>query len=148
MKTIVLSLVFMFTLSLAYSQDEPPKPEKWKDVTWHEVVLVKYQAGTFERINEILDMYMEAGKNAKVPGPELYWLMSGEFDAMFIWHLENGPSDLEWRRTENGIKWWGEFIKVAGSKEKADELSKEYTSYITNSTSYISMKDLSMDNGM
>ncbi|MFB6317990.1 hypothetical protein [Saccharicrinis sp. FJH54] len=142
MKTIVLSLVFMFTLSLAYSQDESPKPEKWKDVTWHEVVMVKYQAGTFKRVNEILDMYKKAGKNAMVEGPKIYWLVSGEYDAMFIWHLEKGPADLEWRRTEDGIKWWNAFIEVVGSKEKADELSKEYSSYIINSTSYVSMKEM------
>ena len=143
MKTLALFLILMFTLSLSSlsAQDDPPKPEKWKDVTWHEVVLVDFQSGKLKRVNEILDLYEKAGENAGVKGPEFHWLMTGDYNAMVIWHLEEGPSALEWKRTADGIKWWGEFIKLAGSKEEAEKLSDEYSSLINKSTSYISMKE-------
>lgn len=124
------------------AQNDPPKPEKWEGVTWHKVVMVKYQAGKLKRAKEIIKTYKKAGEEAGTKGPQMHWTMTGDFDAMFIWALDEGPSNLEWKRTADGIKWWATFVEQQGSKEAAKKISEEYASLVTNSTSFLTMKEI------
>lgn len=142
MKTLSLLVAFTLTFAFTNAQNDPPKPEKWKDVTWHNVVMVKYQAGKTKRAREIIELYKKAGKEAGTKGPQMHWAMTGDYDAMFIWTMDEGPANLEWKQTADGIKWWAKFVEQQGSKEAAEKLSEEYASLVTSSTSFLTMKEI------
>ena len=141
MKKILFSFCLIFAFSLiSVAQDTSPKPSKYENVSYHSIVKIDFQPGTYSRIQEILKIYMDAGKAAGVKGPEIYWLMSGDYDVMFIWTHDDGLADLEWDMSPDNIKWRNALVQLLGSEEKAKELRKEWSSYIIKSTSEIARK--------
>lgn len=142
MKKILLFIGAIAFLLSGASAQEDLKPEKYQNVSWHRVVKVDYKPGQVGRAKEIIKIFKAAGAEAGTLGPESYWFSSGKYDAMFIWKMKNGPSDMEWWRTEDNIKWRAAMIKQVGSEEKMKEIQEEYASLISSSTSDISRKEL------
>jgi len=142
MKKLSLLLVVMFLATSGVLAQEVVKPAKYENVSWTRVVLVDYKPGQISRIKEIIKIYKAAGAEAKTKGPETYWFSSGEYDAMFIWTMDGGPSDMEWYRDANDIKWRAAMVKQLGSEDAVKKLQEEYNSLVSNSTSYISRKEL------
>jgi hypothetical protein len=141
MKKLSLLLVVMIFCSSVVSAQEDVKPAKYENVTWHRIVLINYNPGQVSRAKEILTQYQSAGDAVNLKGPARYWMETGEYDLMLVWTMEGGPSDLEWDRSPNGIKWRAQMIKQLGSEEALKKLQQEYSSLISNSTSYISRKE-------
>lgn len=139
-KLSLLAVVMAVMVSGALAQNEV-KPEKYENVTWHRIVLIDYKAGQDSRAREIIEMYEAAGKAAGLQSPERHWLSTGEYDMMLIWTMNGGPSDMEWRRSADNVKWWSEFVKQQGSEEAATKIRREYSELISSSTSYISRKE-------
>lgn len=142
MKKLSLLLIVLFLGSSVVFAQEDVKPVKHENVTWHRIVLVNYKPGQVSRAKEIITQYEAAGDAANLKGPERYWMETGEYDLMLVWTMEGGPSDLEWDRSPNGIKWRNQMIKQLGSEEALKKLQQEYSGLIFNSTSYISLKEL------
>lgn len=142
MKTSILLFFLAFILAATTIAQEDQQPQKHKNVTWHNVVMIDYKPGKVWRAKEIIKKFETAGANAGTPGPEKFWFASGKYDLMVIWKFENGPSDLEWSRTENNIKWRKAFVKLMGSEEKANELQKEYQALVASTTNNICRKQL------
>jgi len=142
MKKLCLLIVMLFLGSTIVFAQEVVKPEKYVNVTWHRVELVNFKPGQVSRAKEIMTQYQTAGDAANLKGPERYWMETGEYDLMLVWTMEGGPSDLEWDRSPNGIKWRAQIIKQLGSEEALRKLQQEYSGLISNSTSYISRKEL------
>ncbi|MGQ8338330.1 hypothetical protein ACUNWD_17380 [Sunxiuqinia sp. A32] len=142
MKNLFLFVALMlFIVSGAIAQEEM-KASKYENATWHEVVLVDFKPGKIKRAKEIIQLYEKAGQAAETTPPKMLWLMTGEYDMMLIWTLEDGPSEYEWKWSPDGVKWWKEFVKQQGSEEAANKLSEEYSSLVFKSTSYLARKDL------
>jgi len=142
MKKLSLLLVAMFLITSGVFAQEEVKPAKYENVTWHNVVMVDFKPGQNSRVKEIIKIYEAGGAEAQTKGPEIYWFSTGEFDAMFIWTMEGGPSDMEWYRDSDNIKWRAAIIKQLGSEEALKKLQQEYSSLVSSSTSYISRKKL------
>jgi hypothetical protein len=140
-KLLSLSAVIFFMVSTILAQDVL-KPQKHENVSWHNVVKVDFKPGQVWRAKEIIKIYETAGAEVGTPGPEKFWFETGPYDLMLIWKMEDGPSALEWLRTENNIRWRNELIKQLGSEEKMQELQKEYSSLILSSTNDICRKEI------
>lgn len=141
MKKLILVVGIMIFIAGNTHAQEELKPQKYENVTWHRVVLVDYKPGQVSRAKEIMTQYQAASDAVNLKGPERYWMETGEYDLMLVWTMEGGPSDLEWDRSPNSIKWRTQMIKQLGSEEALKKLQQEYSSLITNSTSYISRKE-------
>lgn len=142
MKKILLVFIIAFAISLNGQAQEDPQASKFENVTYHRLVKVDFKPGTYFSVKKILDTYMEAGKSAGVKGPEVYWLMSGDYDVLFLWTLEGGMSDLEWFWSPDDIKWRNAMIELLGSEDKFKEMRKEWSSYVLKSTSEIARRSL------
>jgi len=140
MKKLSLLLVVMLLVTSGVFAQEELKPAKYENVTWHRIVLVDFKPGQVSRAKEIMTQYQAAGDAANLKGPERYWMETGEYDMMLVWTMEGGPSDLEWDRSPNGIKWRAQIIKQLGSEEALKKLQQEYSSLVSSSTSYIARK--------
>lgn len=142
MKKIMLVVgVVFFVASTVYAQDTA-KPKKYENVTWHRVVKTDFKPGQTWRAKQIIKMYEAAGAEAGTKGPEKFWFSTGKYDAMFIWTMEDGPSEMEWSQSADNIKWRAAMIKQAGSEEKMKEIQEEFSSLISSSTSEICRKEL------
>ncbi|HKI88408.1 MAG TPA: hypothetical protein VKA38_05225 [Draconibacterium sp.] len=142
MKKVMLVVGAIVFIASGILAQEVVKPAKFENVTWHNVVLVNYKPGKISRVKEIIKIYKAAGAEAQTKGPEEYWFSTGEYDAMFIWTMEGGPSDMEWYRNSNDIKWRAAMIKQLGSEEALEKLQEEYSNLVSNSTNYISRKQM------
>ena len=114
----------------AFAQDNEG-PVKFENAVYFTMTYLDFKSGKSERAFEILrENFMKAGKASGTPGPKILHFKTGEWDAAFIWKLENGPADLEWYRSPNDVKWMEALTKQEGSKEAVGKLMKEWSSLI------------------
>lgn len=142
MKKVFLQFAMVLFLATGAIAQEEVKPQKHENSSWHMVVLVDFKQGKVGEAKEIIKKFKAAGEAAQTKGPQLHWLVTGEYDLMVIWDMDDGPSQLEWQVTPNSAKWVNEFRKQQGSKEAADKVSEDYSKLISGTTSFITRKDL------
>jgi len=142
MKNLLLVFFIVMVLAITSQAQDEPRASKYENVSYHSIVKIDFQPGTYARIQEIMKDFMAAGEAAAVKGPEVYWLMTGDFDVMFVWTLQGGTADLEWKWSPDDIKWWSALVEQQGSEEKAKELRKEWASYIVKSNHEIARKQI------
>ncbi len=140
MKKLLVLALCLFTIQGLSAQEEEMKPQKFTNVDYFQVVYVKFLPGKIERAKEIISKFESAGEGI-MEAPQTHWFMTGEYDAMFVWHMKDGPAELEWKYSEEGIQWYQAFIKQEGSAEAAQKLNEEYVSLISYSNSALSMKE-------
>jgi hypothetical protein len=124
MKKLSLLLVVMLLVTSGVFAQEEIKPTKYENVTWHRIVMVNFKPGQVSRAKEIMTQYQAAGAAVNMKGPVSYWMETGEYDVMLVWTMEGGPSDLEWDRSPNGVKWRAQMIKQLGSEEALKNFRK------------------------
>lgn len=135
-------LVLMLGMGMfLFAQSDEMKPTKHEGSTWYSVGFSDIKPGKVGEVKKIIKMYMEASDASGTQKPELYWLETGEYDMMVIWELEGGPSDLEWKWSPRGIKWYKAFLEQVGSEEEAEKIQEEFNSYMGGGTSYLVRKD-------
>lgn len=132
---IVLSLAFP---AVALAQQEP-QGSKWTGVEWYEVIQVDFKAGkSSEAMDLIEEQFKPTSQAAGTPMPVmLLEHETGEWDLTVIWHMEEGPSSMEWQRSPNNQKWWAKLVERTGSESAAEAVWDEYQSYIARTNSYI-----------
>lgn len=130
----------LFTGTLIFAQNEEPKAEKYSDVTWHTVTVIDFKPGKVVEAKEIIAKFQSAGAAAGTPGPVQYWFETGKYDMMVIWELKEGPSDLEWSWSPDGVKWWKSLVAQEGSEEAAKALQDRYSSLIASANTNVARK--------
>ncbi|MCA6074927.1 hypothetical protein [Fulvivirga sedimenti] len=137
-KLVMLAALMCFCLSPLFSQDM--QPEKFPDSKLIQITYMKFHPGKMGRAMEIVrDYFMKASVQSGTRTPMMAVnMMTGEWDMMVVW--ESDISDLEWRRSPDGIKWQKALNELAGGADKARELQEEYGSTIAASTSDMGRK--------
>lgn len=125
------------------AQQDAPKAEKHENVTFYEIVNVDFKPGMAdEALDLIRKHFAPAVREAGTPGPVMQLEhRTGEWDVTFIWHMKRGPSEMEWKRSPESIKWEKKFVEMVGGEEKAREIGEKYESYIQRSNVTIAMQD-------
>ena len=128
----IVCIMGMFTLT-AWAQ-ELPTASKMENQQWHEVVLIKYEAGkTGEALGIIRDHFEKAGKKAGVPGPKMFVMRTGDWDVMLVWDMDD-VSEMNWQVSPEGEKWWKALAEQEGGADKAMEVWQKYIDLVENST--------------
>lgn len=125
------------------AQDSTPRPSKYKNVTWYEVVQTAFKPGKMDDAMHILkNYYVPAAKAAGVATPVMILEEhTGPWDLTLIWRMKDGPASMEWKESPEDAAWYGSFVKLAGSKTKADALQKEFMSDLERGTSSIALQE-------
>ena len=124
-------MVVLFLFSPALMGQETGAKE-YQNPEWFEIVHVKYKAGTKEKAQAIIkDYFMATGRESNLPGPQMMLdVVSGEWDMLFLWKLEEGIKTLDYEISPTGAKFREAFLKKVGGEEKARAIWEEYYSYI------------------
>ena len=135
---LVLAAAFVCLLAVPSTADAQ-EAEKWDGVEWYRIVHVDFHNGkTGDARRIIREHYMPAGEEAGTPTPVmLLWHDTGEWDLTIVWHMHEGPSGMEWRRSPNSVKWWKTFVEREGGEEAAQAIQEEYSALVARSTSSI-----------
>lgn len=134
---IICIAITLFSVGQVYGQDMP-EAHKMENTTWHNVVLVKFEAGKSDEAMDIIyNHFDKAGEKAGLPGPaKIMEMQTGEWDLMLVWNMDS-PAEMEWEVSPEGEKFLSALSEQEGGWEKAQELFEKYESMIDNSTSYL-----------
>ncbi|PCJ33829.1 MAG: hypothetical protein COA93_06365 [Alphaproteobacteria bacterium] len=135
--SVISAMVTIFGLShFAYS-DELPKASKRENVDYYEIVLVKYTSGMAGKASDMIrDYFVPAGKAAGTPHPFVMHMQTGQWDSIFFWK-QSSMANFDWYISANDEKWYAEFVKQSGSKEKADKIWADYQALIAKTSRQI-----------
>jgi len=133
--TLICALFAILTSNMAYSQDEM-QAKKYDNPEWKRIAVVKYKPGMYGKARNIIDnYYRKAAEKAGMSIPYTIELKTGDWDILIIWDMKDGIEAMNWEVSPENVKWRKALNEVAGGKEKADEISKEYSSTIARSHS-------------
>lgn len=138
--TLLLVLTFICCLQNVSAQEMSAK--KYDNPQWYVIEYLDFYSGKADDAKKIIeDYFVPADEDAGVPGPLMELnMVSGQWDYMVVWHLDEGVESLDWEVSPNSIKWRQAFEKKAGSKEKAQEIRDEFSSYIRSSKSELARR--------
>ena len=139
--SIVLS-AFAFVLMVTHfaNAQELPKAAKYENVTWYQVVYVKYKPGKVDDALKIIyDHFVPAGKAS---GREVinFDMRTGEWHHVVYFPMEDGASGLAWKVGPKVEKWWAELAKQVGGGKEAQDLYAKYIGLIADEKSEIVMR--------
>lgn len=140
LKVYLSLLAFCCLLSAGVAQaQQEMTAKKFENPEWKQVMLVKFEPESIERAKEIIRNYfVKADIKAGRQGPSVAVdLVTGEWDMMLVWDMKGGIEDLNWETSPDDVKWMTAMNDIAGGKDKARALLKEWSSTINRSTSYI-----------
>ncbi len=118
---------------------EANTPQRMEDVTWARVVMTKFKQGKRARAMEIIENYFakadnQTGRDSGIHGIHFD---TGDWDAVYVFPMNGGPSDMTWATSPDDIAWMGEMAKLAGGQEQAMAIIEEFDSLIQTQTSYV-----------
>lgn len=145
-KVIAVSLAILFCATPAIAQDAAPA--KRPDVEYVRVNYVAYKPDQRNEARRIIeDHFIPASQTAGTPGPTLtLHFQTGEWDAIFIWAMEEGTEELEWTQiTPNWVKWKAALDAQVGGEEEGSELLQRYTSTISHRKTEIAHHHVASD---
>lgn len=141
MKQLISGFLFLCLLvtGISTSQAQEMKAKKMEGHTWHQVVMIKFKPGKFTEAKKLInDHFRKAGLASDLPGPQIIEFKSGEWDAMFIWKMNN-INDMDWEVNPEDEKWWAALAEQEGGTDKAMEVMQKYLNLIDQSTSYLAI---------
>lgn len=143
MKTVGALLVAIGFLAVGNVSAQDMKAKKYENPEWYQVVYVDYLPGKEDDARKLIDDYFKkASDNAGTPKPVMeFALYSGEYDYMYIWKLDEGLQSLDWEVSPNQVEWGKAFMEMAGGKEKAEQISDEYSGYVNSVKVELARKD-------
>ncbi|PVW14670.1 hypothetical protein [Marixanthomonas spongiae] len=141
----VNALLCTIAVLLCYSSGlwaQEMKAKKHENPEWVRIAYVKFKPMMKDKAKSIInDYFMKAGQNSGGAAPTSYDLASGEYDMLVIFPMEKGIETLNYKMTEEDVKWMGELSKLTGGQEKAMAKMQEFYSYVAKMDSDIAMKE-------
>ena len=136
--TITSIIMAVFGLSQLAFSEEMPKAGKRMNVDYYEVVLVKYKAGKAGEAGKIIrNHFAPAGEAAGTAKPFVMHMQTGDWDSVFFWKQKGGMGAFDWYMDADGEKWFAEFAKQSGGKDKADKIWADYNALIAKTSRQI-----------
>jgi hypothetical protein len=138
MKKLLVFVAFACMAHAAFSQADP-KPKKFDNPQWKEIVFIDFHPGKNERAMTLIkDYFLKATKKGGLQDPEMMLdMVSGEWDLMLIWRMKGGVEDLNWETSPDNIAWMKALGEVAGGADKAKALLDEYLSLINRTSTQL-----------
>jgi len=133
------ALLFLATVPASAQEDEGG-PQTWgDDAKYATVTYVQFKPGKREEAMEIIAEYFKpAGEQAGTSPPMfVVHFQSGKWDAMFVWDLEGGLTDLQWFYSPDDIKWMEALAELNGGEEGAAEIMKRWSKTIDEAETHL-----------
>lgn len=101
--------------------------------SYHQVAYFKYKNGSKERAAELAELFKEADVAAGLDPVIDIWMLSGEWDHVAIFTLDDGPAELGFEVTKNNAKFRDALAKIHGGTNQAEALIAEFESLVEKS---------------
>ena len=137
---VLFAIAVVLMVTQFGNAQELPKAAKYENVTWYQVVYVKFKPGKVDDALKIIyDHFVQADKKS---GREIinFDTRTGEWHHVVYFPMEDGASGLAWTVAPKGEKWWAELAKQLGGEKKAQELLAKFNELVADSKSEIVMR--------
>lgn len=101
--------------------------------SYHQVAYFKYKNGSKDRAAELAEIFKEADIAAGLDPVIDIWMLSGEWDHVAIFTLDEGPAELGYEVSKNNAKFRDALAKMVGGTDEAEKLLAEFESLIEKS---------------
>ena len=123
-------LSLLLFLSFLFSQGSP---EKRLDAKYYLVSYTKFKEGKKQEGMEIIQKYFwQADReiNRKVLP---FDFITGEWDHIVFFPLEDGTKELDWITSPVNAKWWKTMVKEIGSEDEVKRIRQEFDNCVMKS---------------
>lgn len=128
---VVVAFAIAIAALPAAAQDEMLQAKKHESLEWYQVVFVQFESGKMEDALKIIkERFTPAAEASGFAMPKIFQCSSGEWDVMFLFHLQEGITELEWELSPASIKWFTALVELEGGVEAAEEIYAEYQDMI------------------
>lgn len=135
-KSLVVSIAAAM-LAAAPATAQGMQAELRKDVTYYQVVFVKFKNGKRDRAFEIIEKYFKvADAGATEPVIEIH-TTTGPWDTIAMMPMRGGVADLGYVVAPDDARWFAALSKLVGGDAKAQAIMDEYDSLIERSQTEI-----------
>jgi hypothetical protein len=135
----ILAIV-AFVFPTASRAQQANKPMRYENVAWKTITYVKFVSGKRNKaLGIIRDHFQKAAQTARLPGPAMYEMRTGEWDLVLVWEMKEGVENLTWERSPNSVAWFKALGEQEGGADKAQALYDEYNSLVAEGHSEIAM---------
>ena len=143
MKRLIIAVfVFGLVLSPSVLAKELPKAAKYENVTWYIVNHTKFKPGKVDEGLKIIYEHFVPTDRAIGRDVITFEPLTGDWDHMVFFPMEDGASGIGWKVTPKGEKWWAEMAKRLGGAEKAQDLWARFNELVAERKSEIVMRRL------
>jgi len=131
-KFVAIVAVVVATAALPVAAEEKmPQAKKFDSLEWFYMVHVQFEAGQAEKAMKIIkEHFAPAAEASGFKMPKIFQCHSGEWDMVFLFHLQDGISSLEWQISPLDAKWFAAFAEQEGGMEAAQKLYAAYEGMI------------------
>lgn len=133
-KTLLLGVSLALAVPAVAQEAKPALRENTDAV---HVDYYKFKAGTDERRQAIEKLFDAAAKASGTAFPTVIHLMSGPWDAIYIFTLKSGFDDLNYSVGPEEAKWVNALAAANGGMAKAQALREEWNAMVERSSSEI-----------
>ncbi len=128
---VVVAVVVAVAALPVVAEENPIQAKKYDSQEWFVMVHVQFEAGQAEKALEIVkNKFAPAAKASGVKMPKVFQCSTGEWDVIYLFHLKDGVSDLEWQISPIDAKWFAAFVEQEGGMEAAEKVYAEYDELI------------------
>ena len=113
---------------------EDMKPKK-RNAEYYSVLFLDFKPGKMDEAEAIIDDYFaRADEDAELEGPTMNLVfMTGDWDMMVAWRMEDGLSDGEWEVSPNDVAWMEAMGRLAGGSKGAQAKLDEFSDLVEHS---------------
>lgn len=142
MKALQLLAASFLTLALlapSVSAQEMPTAEMREGATYYVVSYTKFKPGMAEEARELI--YDHFWPVDQTIGREVipFDHLTGEWDHVVYFPLEEGPGELAWEMSPTNEKWWAAFVEQEGGMEAAEEIQRRFGELVAESRTELVM---------
>lgn len=129
--TVIVAVVVAVAALPVVAGEDLPQAKKYDSQEWFLMVHVQFEAGQAEKALKIVkDKFAPAAKASGFKMPKVFQCRTGEWDVIYIFHLQDGVSEMEWQISPMDAKWFAAFAEQEGSMEAAQKVYTEYDELI------------------
>jgi hypothetical protein len=127
---VAIAVAVIAVLPVA-AEEEVPQAKKHDSLEWYYLVHVQFEPGkTDEAVKMIKEHFMPSAEAAGVKMPKFFMCNSGKWDMVYLYHLDTGITELEWKISPSDAKWLAAFAEQEGGMEAAEEVFAKYDALI------------------
>lgn len=109
-------------------EQDMTQPKMYENVDWVGAYYMKFKPGMTDQALQIIeDHFVTVDEQMGREGPEAYRFVTGEWDMVVYFPLEEGPGELAWEISQSGAEWNAVFMEREGGAQQAGQVFQNFS---------------------